>query len=135
MADVLRIKRRASGAPGAPGTLASAEIAYNEVDHVLYYGEGNSGGNAVTIAAIAGQGLASSAAPAMNGTAAAGTATQWAHGDHVHPSDTSRAPAATTVTSVTGTAPVVSSGGTTPAISMPAATTSVNGYLTSADWN
>jgi len=40
-----------------------------------------------------------------------------------------------TVTSVTGTAPVVSSGGTTPAISMPAATTSVDGYLTSTDWN
>jgi hypothetical protein len=39
-----------------------------------------------------------------------------------------------TVTSVTGTAPVVSSGGTTPAISMAAATTSVNGYLTSTDW-
>jgi hypothetical protein len=38
------------------------------------------------------------------------------------------------VTSVTGTSPVVSSGGTTPAISMPAATGSVNGYLTSADW-
>jgi hypothetical protein len=40
-----------------------------------------------------------------------------------------------TVTSVTGTSPVVSSGGTTPAISMPAATTSANGYLTSTDWN
>jgi hypothetical protein len=39
-----------------------------------------------------------------------------------------------TVTSVTGTAPVVSSGGNTPAISMAAATGSVNGYLTSADW-
>ena len=39
-----------------------------------------------------------------------------------------------TVTSVTGTSPVVSSGGNTPAISMPAATSSVNGYLTSADW-
>jgi hypothetical protein len=39
------------------------------------------------------------------------------------------------VTSVTGTAPVVSSGGSTPAISMAAATTSVPGYLTSADWN
>lgn len=38
------------------------------------------------------------------------------------------------VTSVTGTAPVVSSGGTTPAISMPAATSLVNGYLSSADW-
>jgi hypothetical protein len=41
----------------------------------------------------------------------------------------------TVVTAVTGTAPVVSSGGTTPAISMAAANTSTNGYLTSADWN
>ena len=38
------------------------------------------------------------------------------------------------VTSVTGTAPVVSSGGATPAISMAAATGSVNGYLSSTDW-
>ena len=44
-------------------------------------------------------------------------------------------PTTGTVTSVTGTSPVVSSGGATPAISMPAATTSVNGYLTSTDWN
>jgi len=44
-------------------------------------------------------------------------------------------PAAGTVTSVTGTAPVVSSGGTTPAISMAAASSTVNGYLTSTDWN
>jgi hypothetical protein len=46
----------------------------------------------------------------------------------------SSATAGGTVTSVTGTAPVVSSGGNTPAISMPAATSSVNGYLTSANW-
>ena len=39
------------------------------------------------------------------------------------------------VTSVTGTAPVVSSGGATPAISMAAANTTTNGYLTSTDWN
>jgi len=44
-------------------------------------------------------------------------------------------PATGTVTSVTGTAPVVSSGGTTPPISMAAANTSTNGYLTSTDWN
>jgi hypothetical protein len=44
-------------------------------------------------------------------------------------------PAGTYVTSVTGTAPVVSSGGTTPAISMAAANTTTNGYLTSTDWN
>lgn len=41
---------------------------------------------------------------------------------------------ATAVTAVTGTAPVVSSGGLTPAISMAAASASANGYLTSTDW-
>ena len=41
----------------------------------------------------------------------------------------------TYVTSVTGTSPIVSSGGTAPAISIPVATTSVNGYLSSTDWN
>src|SRR5262245_57987933 len=92
MADILRIKRRASGAPGAPASLASAEIAYNEVDHTLYYGEGNSGGNATTIVAVAGQGLSYASNPVMNGTAAPGSATQWSRGDHVHPSDTTRAP-------------------------------------------
>ena len=40
-----------------------------------------------------------------------------------------------TVTSVTATSPVASTGGATPVISMPAATTSVSGYLTSTDWN
>ena len=43
--------------------------------------------------------------------------------------------AATAVTSVTGTSPVVSSGGLTPAISMPVATSSANGYLSSTDWS
>ena len=40
-----------------------------------------------------------------------------------------------TITSVTATAPVASSGGTTPTISMEAASTSENGYLTSTNWN
>ena len=40
-----------------------------------------------------------------------------------------------TVTGVTGTAPVVSSGGTAPAISMAKATASVDGYLSSTDWS
>ena len=39
-----------------------------------------------------------------------------------------------TVTSVIGTAPIVSSGGNTPAISMAKATTSVDGYLSATDW-
>ena len=44
-------------------------------------------------------------------------------------------PATGTVTSVTGTAPIASSGGNTPAISISQATTSTNGYLSSTDWN
>lgn len=40
-----------------------------------------------------------------------------------------------TVTSVSGTAPIASSGGNTPAISISQATTSTDGYLSSTDWN
>jgi hypothetical protein len=112
MADVLRIKRRLSGAPGAPASLANAELAYNEVDHTLYYGEGTggSGGSATVVVPIGGNGVSSSALPAMNGAAAAGTATAWSRGDHVHPSDTSRAPLASPAFTGTPTAPTASPG-------------------------
>ena len=43
-------------------------------------------------------------------------------------------PTSGTITAVTATAPVASSGGSAPNISMAAATSSVNGYLTSTDW-
>jgi hypothetical protein len=39
-----------------------------------------------------------------------------------------------TVTSVSGTTPIVSSGGTTPSISIPQATGVISGYLSSGDW-
>ena len=58
MANKIRIKRRASGAIGAPSSLENAELAYNEVDDVLYYGKGTGGidGTATTVEAIAGSG-------------------------------------------------------------------------------
>lgn len=57
MANTLRIKRRVSGAAGAPSSLKNAELAYNEVDDVLYYGKGaDVNGDATTIPAIAGAG-------------------------------------------------------------------------------
>lgn len=58
MSNTIRIKRRGSGAPGAPSTLENAELAYNEVDNTLYYGKGTggAGGSATTIEAIAGAG-------------------------------------------------------------------------------
>jgi hypothetical protein len=58
MANKIRIKRRATGAAGAPASLENAELAFNEVDNVLYYGKGTGGvdGTATTIEAIAGSG-------------------------------------------------------------------------------
>ena len=58
MANTLRIKRRASGSAGAPSSLENAELAFNEVDDTLYYGEGTggAGGTATTVLAIAGSG-------------------------------------------------------------------------------
>lgn len=58
MANTLRIKRRSTGAAGAPATLENAELAYNEVDDVLYYGKGTGGvgGSATTVEAIGGAG-------------------------------------------------------------------------------
>lgn len=49
--------------------------------------------------------------------------------------DVGAQPAGTYVTAVSGTSPIASSGGTTPAISISQATTSTNGYLSSTDWN
>lgn len=58
MANTIRIKRRASGSPGAPATLEQSELAFNEVDDILYIGEGNGGlgGSATSILALAGPG-------------------------------------------------------------------------------
>lgn len=58
MANIIRIKRRASGgATGAPASLATSELAYNEADNTLYIGFGDSGsGTATSIKAIAGDG-------------------------------------------------------------------------------
>ena len=58
MANTIRIKRRASGNAGAPASLQNAELAFNEVDNILYYGKGTggSGGTATTAEAIGGSG-------------------------------------------------------------------------------
>lgn len=58
MANTLRIRRRASGGAGAPPSLANAELAYNEVDDVLYYGKGTGGvgGSATVVIPIGGPG-------------------------------------------------------------------------------
>ncbi len=58
MANTIRVKRRAAGgAAGAPATLKTTEIAYNETDDILYIGFGDSGGGvASSIKTLAGLG-------------------------------------------------------------------------------
>lgn len=58
MSNIIRIKRRLYGTPGAPTGLKNAELAFNETDDTLYYGKGLTGSNdeAESIIAIAGPG-------------------------------------------------------------------------------
>ena len=59
MSNTIRIKRRASGgSSGAPASLENAELAFTEVDDVLYYGKGTGGvgGTASSVIAIGGSG-------------------------------------------------------------------------------
>jgi hypothetical protein len=58
MASVIRIKRRKTGATGAPASLKGGELAYNEVGDALYYGKGeDASGNATSIVKIGGVSL------------------------------------------------------------------------------
>lgn len=57
MANTIRIKRRSSSTTGAPSSLASAELAFNETStgRILYYGLGDDGfGVATSVIAIGG---------------------------------------------------------------------------------
>ncbi len=57
MATIRLKKRAASGAAGAPSSLAPSEIAFNEADKKLYYGFGDDGsGGASSVISIAGEG-------------------------------------------------------------------------------
>lgn len=61
-----------------------------------------------TTAYVVGQ--ASSSNPAMDGSAASGTSLKYARADHVHPSDTSRAPTASPTFTGTVTTPLTTAG-------------------------
>lgn len=76
MANTIRIKRRTTGASGAPSSLKSAELAYNMVDNTIYAGFGDDGaGNATSVKAVGGDGtFAVLASPTFTGTPAAPTA-------------------------------------------------------------
>ena len=67
MSNTIRIKRRSSGTTDAPSSLENAELAFNEVGDVLYYGKGSggAGGTATTVEAIAGSGAFTTLATAQ----------------------------------------------------------------------
>lgn len=77
-------------------------------------------------------GQAGSVAPAMNGTAAAGTSAKFARADHVHPSDTSRAPLDSPALTGTPTAPTAAAGTSTTQIATTAFAMRAAGNLVDA---
>jgi hypothetical protein len=111
------------------GTLANNNLI--QYDSTLQYWKN------VTPASVTGVGSVANAVTFNNGGAgaASGTTFDGSVARTISYNTIGAQVAGTYVTSVTGTAPVVSSGGTTPAISMAAANTSTNGYLSSTDWN
>jgi hypothetical protein len=129
MANKIRIKRRASGSTGAPTSLENAELAFNEVDDVLYYGEGTGGvgGTATTVIAIGGSGafvtLASDQTIAgnktingnviINGTTSVATPTANAHAATKLYVDTAVSSASSTFTAAGDTGNVSITGGDT----------------------
>lgn len=76
MPNVIRIKRRTSGATGAPSSLKAGELAYNNMDNTVYAGFGDDGsGNATSVKPVGGEGtFALLASPALTGTPTAPTA-------------------------------------------------------------
>ena len=105
---------------------AGTGITYNSTTGVITNASPSSGGTVTSVATNNGSGITGGTITG-SGTIAADTAVLSTKANVT-------ALLLGKVSSVTGTSPIVSSGGSTPAISIPAATTSVNGYLTSTDW-
>jgi hypothetical protein len=159
---ILKKSSTASAIPAA-GSLQPGELAVNLADAKLYtkttggtvilVGSGASGGGSGTVTSVAASGgttgltftgspittsgtltLGGTLAVANGGTGAttaAGALTNLGAYPATNPSGYTSNTG--TVTGVTGTAPIVSSGGTAPAISISAATTSAAGSMSSAD--
>ena len=111
------------------GIAYSATNIELRVEHPIYWHDGtgirlwtgSEGGSSVDPATTA---------PLMDGTAAAGTSTDYARADHVHPHDTSKQDAlvsGTNIKTVNGTSLLGSGDITTPTYTLPAATTSTLG--------
>lgn len=83
MANVIRIKRRLNSSVGAPTTLSSAELAFNETTggQILYYGLGDVSGTASSVIAIGGPDFVANSIPNLTGVVTSvGTTTSIANG-------------------------------------------------------
>lgn len=127
MANTIRIKRRVSGDVGSPSSLANAELAYNEVDNVLYYGKGDNGsGGATSVIGIGGEGfLAKKNSPVFTGVPEAPTAAQGTN-------TTQLATTAFVNAEISADAAPIGHVGAT-GTAHGAATTSVAGFMSAAD--
>ena len=126
MANIIKPKRsNTAAAVPTTGQLASGEMAVNMADRKVYINNGTAVVQ-VGVGNLSGLGDTNISSPTNGQSLSYNSSTgKWVNSS-----------AGTgTVTSVTATSPVASTGGTAPVISMPAATTSVSGYLTSTDWN
>ena len=109
MASPYPVKRRATGgASGAPSSLLQSELAYSEVDQILYIGQG-SGGSA-TVVAIAGPGSYATKAYVASAVAAVDVSSQLASYVTSSTATATYAPKASPALTGTPTAPTAAAG-------------------------
>ena len=88
-----------TGNTSNPHSVTATQVGLGNVDNVKQYSTSNpppypvTSVNGSTGAVTVTVPDAYTSNPAMDGTASPGSSTKWAKGDHVHPTDTSRAPA------------------------------------------
>ena len=109
MASPFRVRRRATGgASGAPSSLLQSELAYSEVDQILYIGQG-SGGSA-TVVAIAGPGSYATKAYVTSAVAAVDVSSQLSSYVTSSTATATYAPKASPALTGTPTAPTAAAG-------------------------
>jgi hypothetical protein len=80
VANVIRIRRRVSGASGGPSALKNGELAYSEVDDTLHYGKGlGQDGNATSVICIGGEGVFATKSYVTSAVAAVDVSSQLAN--------------------------------------------------------
>ena len=123
MASPFRVRRRATGgASGAPNSLLQSELAWSEVDQVLYIGQG-SGGSA-SVVAIAGPGSYATKAYVTSAVAAVDVSSQLANYLTTATASSTYAPLASPTLTGTPSAPTASAGTNTTQIATTAYVTS-----------